>query len=200
MNTSENLSIVNNPWLDQPPQSLHELLKAGNYENSDQQLDALYSHTSVANKLADLRKVTSMAHELKKTRVQIHKMKLNKEVHDLVSADALQEKHDAVKLMVEDLESAIGKKDQLAKRLQQPYQGEQLTVEAQYQETAIKLLEQIDTCINNINEQCETTEWHSNHELSEPSIVHSLRNVSGQVDSLMSNLAHLQEMKTNTFP
>ncbi|XP_078482591.1 uncharacterized protein LOC144742524 isoform X2 [Ciona intestinalis] len=151
----------------------------------------------ISKKVEKLLQATLSAQALRKTKVTFHKMKVNREVHDLLSTDAFQEKNNSVQMLVTDLESAVENQEILTKRLHQPYQGPQLTLEVQHHESAVKLFEQIDTCLSNLNEHCNTIEWHNYHQLSEPNIVHTLHKICTRYNEIKAKWRDLHSIRSD---
>uniref|UniRef100_F6X8U3 Uncharacterized protein n=1 Tax=Ciona intestinalis TaxID=7719 RepID=F6X8U3_CIOIN len=176
---------------------MSQILKAYNITDETEQQTEDIDAPQISKKVAKLLQATLSAQELRKTKVTFHKIKVNKEVHDLMCTDAFQEKVNSVQMLITDLESAVDKQEVLTKRLHQPYQGPQLTLQVQHHETAVKLFEQIDASLGNLNEHCNTIEWHNYHQLSEPNIVHCLHKICTSYNEIKAKWRNLYSIRSD---
>ena len=85
--------------------------------------------------------------EIRKVRGQARDFQLESQGHDLVKANALEAKLKLVEALVNDLEMVITRQKALAERLRQPFQEEQLKLEAKYHCDAVSLFENIGKII-----------------------------------------------------
>ena len=102
-----------------------------------------YKQSEIAQKLDTLATITECGCEIKKTKRQVNEFTNVCQSHDLIRARALQAKLELVEALVNDLDASISNQKVLTEKLQIPYQGEQMQIEAKFHSNTVSLFENI---------------------------------------------------------
>lgn len=187
-----------NPWANQD-KSLTALKKAlilgertghiaNRTEYEDQKLDDQAQNQLPSIKLIQvLKKMSKAKADLSKINLEIQCRMQDKETRDITHLDILEKRIAKIKSLNSHIESVIESKDQLIQRLQQPFQGDYLKLEAQYHKFACELFPQITPLLADLTTNLENIVWAKSLSLKD-----------GRLDALISELCStLSAMQTS---
>ncbi|KAL4240647.1 hypothetical protein ACF0H5_001438 [Mactra antiquata] len=134
-----------------------------------------------------LKKMARARAELNKINLEIQCRMQDKETRDVTHLDILEKRIEKIKQLNSHIESVIDDKDQLIQRLQQPFQGEYLKLEAQYHRFACEVFQKITPLLGELSTNLENITWAK-----------SLSFNDGRLDALISELySTLNAMQTS---
>ena len=109
------------------------------------QVEEAFKKSDTAQKLGYLKSICDAAAERRNVNVQVKKLEVKQQCHDLKQVEALQSKLSLVQTLAKDLEVAIKNQKFLKSKLKEPHQGEQLSLEAKYHTSAFRMFQNIGT-------------------------------------------------------
>lgn len=177
-----------NPWSNQD-KSITALKRAlllgertGHISRSDYEEEGLstdaQSHLPSLKLIQALKKMSKARAELNKVTLEIQCRMQDKETQDITHLDILEQRINKIKSLNSHIESVIESKDQLIQRLQQPFQGDNLKLEAQYHKFACELFPQITPLLAELNTNLENIVWAKSLSLKD-----------GRFDTMISELS-----------
>ncbi|KAK3090596.1 hypothetical protein FSP39_012991 [Pinctada imbricata] len=125
---------------------------------------------------------------LNKLDLDIEKRMLDRETKDLTYTSMLEEKIKVIQELNNHLQSVIDSKSQLITRLQQPFVGDYIKLEAQYHRFASELFPQIATMMADFNNHLENITWNK-----------SLSFADGKLDEILNELNALLAIHQTHF-
>ncbi|XP_052266166.1 HAUS augmin-like complex subunit 2 [Dreissena polymorpha] len=185
--TSSQMAESNNPWSTQD-KSLTGLKKAlmlgertGHVANKSSSLvldPEKSTHLPSVKLIQVLKKMSRAQAELNKVNLEIQLRMQDKETRDITHLDVLEARINKIKSLNSHIECVIESKELLNRRLQQPFQGEYLKLEAQHHKFACELFPQITPLLGELSTNLENIVWAK-----------SLKWTDGRLDKLISELS-----------
>lgn len=135
-----------------------------------------------------LNKMIKAREDLNKINLEIQCRMQDKETRDITHLDILEQRIGKIKKLSSHLESVIESKDQLILRLQQPFQGDNIKLEAQYHKFASEIFPQITPLLAELMTNLENIIW-----------ARSLSLTDARFDSIISELSTILNAMQTSF-
>ncbi|XP_061168096.1 HAUS augmin-like complex subunit 2 [Saccostrea echinata] len=181
-----------NPWSD-ADSSLSPLLNVLNLAEKlgyvlKNKEDKLKSSTASLAVIAVLKEITKIQKELHQVDLEIQKRMQDRETSDITHLDTREKRIKNIQSLNGHMQSIIDSKSQLKTRLQQPFVGDFVKIEAQYHRYAAELFPQVAPVLADLNTHLENITW-----------VKSLSFSDGQMESLLSEINNTLAGLQTTF-
>ncbi|XP_060076798.1 uncharacterized protein LOC132556403 [Ylistrum balloti] len=142
-----------------------------------------------------LRETTAAKKEINKIHLEIQQRMQDKETQDITHFSSLEDKIKVIKGLNSHIESIIECKSQLLVRLQQPFVGDFIKLEAQYHKFAAALFPQIAPLLADLNTHLENISWTKTLTFSDGKLETMLSELNSVLASLQTNFQSLCQMR-----
>lgn len=143
-----------------------------------------------------LRETTKTRRELNKVHLEIHQRMQDKETQDITHFNSLENKIKMIQGLNSHMESIIECKSQLLVRLQQPFIGDFIKLEAQYHRFAALLFPQIAPLLADLNTHLENISWTKTLTFSDEKLTTMLSELNSVLATLQTNFQSLCQMRS----
>lgn len=133
--------------------------------------------------------------ELARLNLEIQCRLQDKETSDITHFDELTEKINRVCSLNSHIQSIIDSKERLINRLQQPFVGDFIRLEARFHKYASELLPQIAPLLGDLNTNLENIMWMKSMSFSDKRLDNLLSDLSTALASLQSNFQALCQLR-----
>ncbi|KAJ8318428.1 hypothetical protein KUTeg_003519 [Tegillarca granosa] len=128
-----------------------------------------------------LKKSTSIRKEHNRLNLEIQKRMQDKETGDITHIDVLEEKIKKISSLNAHIQSILDSKSQLLLRLQQPFVGDYIKLEAQYHRYASVVFPLIAPLLADLNTHLENISWTKSLSFSDGKMISILRGTDARV-------------------
>ncbi|XP_069110139.1 LOW QUALITY PROTEIN: uncharacterized protein, partial [Argopecten irradians] len=142
-----------------------------------------------------LRETTAARKDLNKAQLEIQQRMQDKETQDITHFNSLENKIKVVKGLNSHIESIIECKSELLVRLQQPFVGDFIKLEAQYHKFAASLFPQIAPLLADLNTHLENISWAKSLTFSDRKLDTILSELNSVLSTLQANFQYLCQMR-----
>ncbi|XP_028395585.1 AUGMIN subunit 2-like [Dendronephthya gigantea] len=143
--------------------------------------------TSSSIKLIEqLEKLAKLETELYKVKEMIYHYKLKEETKDLTDSIILDGKSRRMEELSLHFSAIVDKKDELINRLQQPFVGDHITVDAEYQRYVVDAIPCLANVLSNLTTYIENLEWSTKFTLQDGEMEKILADVSSVLAQMQS--------------
>ncbi|XP_046372594.2 HAUS augmin-like complex subunit 2 isoform X2 [Haliotis rufescens] len=125
------------------------------------------------------REITKKKRELQKVNLELQCRVQDKETADITHIDILKNKVEKIQKLNAHIESIMEKKDQLTGRLQQPFVGDYIKMDAAFHKYASELFPQIAPILGDLNYNLDNINWTKRTNFSE-----------GKMDTLIAQMSN----------
>ncbi|XP_064618071.1 HAUS augmin-like complex subunit 2 [Liolophura sinensis] len=162
-----------NPWDNTISRSMTNALllaeKTGHLRRTDHECADMMKETKEKlpslKLISLLREITTKRREHNKVLLEVQKFVDDKETRDITQLDMLEVKVKEINELNNYLQNIISGKEFLLNRLQQPYIGEFLKLEANYHMFASELFPQVSTMLADLTTNIDTVDWAASADL-----------------------------------
>ncbi|XP_071129227.1 HAUS augmin-like complex subunit 2 [Mytilus edulis] len=162
------------------------------------QLQDDYHHKLPSLKLiSQLKSLSKMRKEHYKINLEVQARMQDKETSDLTHLKVLGEKIDKVQSLNSHMQSIIDSKAQLLTRLQQPYVGEFIKLEAQYHRYASEFLPEIAPLLADLSTHLDNISWMKFLNLPDSKMDNMLTELGSTLASLQTTFQSLCQMRNS---
>ncbi|WAQ96567.1 AUG2-like protein [Mya arenaria] len=143
-----------------------------------------------------LKKMSKARTDLNKVNLEIQCRMQDKETRDITHLDILEGRINKIKALNSHLESVIESKEQLIRRLQQPFQGDYLRLEAQHHKFACELFPQMTPLLGELTTNMENLVWTKSLTWSDGKLekmISELTSVLGAMQTSFQSYCQIQQ-------
>ncbi|KAK3582010.1 hypothetical protein CHS0354_039676 [Potamilus streckersoni] len=206
LDTSVSFVDSQNPW-DRSDRSLAPLRRAlilaertghirkrSDYEAQkiEKEMEDKYPSLKLINVL---REATKLRGELNKVNLEIQCRMQDKETSDITHLNVLESKIAKIKSLNSHLEAVTESKDRLISRLQQPFVGEYLKLEARYHKFASELFPMIAPLLSDLTTHLENIVWVESFKVADGKLESLLTDLNSILASLQSKFQALTQVR-----
>lgn len=195
------MSSQRNPWSSEEPLNLLRnvltLAESTGILSKNSLLETESHEKELHQSLPSLKMITihkeirELKHKLHQVNLEIQKHLQDKETKDIMNADILEERINAIKEMNSHLETVVRQKNLLIARLQKPFVNDFIRIDASYQSYACEALPQLVPTVSDLPTYLENIDWAVQLDLTDLDAL--LEDVSG---TLACQQTLYQNMKT----
>jgi len=131
-----------------------------------------------------------------KANLEIHKRLQDKETRDLTHTDVLEKRIDRIRKLNNHLQHIISSKDQLISRLQQPFVGDFLKLDAAYHRYASEVFPEVAPLLAELSTHLVNIDWASSGELTQGTQERILAELTSNLAALQTRFQQLQQLRS----
>ncbi|XP_038069098.1 AUGMIN subunit 2-like [Patiria miniata] len=160
-------------------------LKTRRDEALAEMVQSLQATSPSLHLMKQLKEMTAKGQQLDKTTTEIQCRLMDKETRDITHLGILESKISQLDLLSSHLQAVVQSKDHLINRLQQPFVGDYLKIEATYHRHVKELFPLVASCLAELSSNLETIQWTSGFDMKDGKM-------DGALTAISTSLAHLQ--------
>ncbi|XP_041363414.1 AUGMIN subunit 2-like [Gigantopelta aegis] len=141
------------------------------------------------------RKITDLRKENHRIQLEIQRRMQDREIRDITHLDVLENKIQMINTLSVHIELIIQNKDRLIRRLQEPFVGEFIKLDAEYHKYASMLFSQITPVLSDLNQHLDNIRWASTIKLDDGKLDNTLSQISSLFAMLQTHCHSLLEMR-----
>ncbi|XP_071951035.1 uncharacterized protein [Antedon mediterranea] len=162
-------------------------------EQSNRNIPSMSHHS--LNLIQQLRELSKQGKELDKVSLDIQCRLLDKETRDITHVDILECKISQLNDLTSHLQSVVKAKHQLITRLQQPFVGDYVKIEATYHRHVQDLFPLMATCLADLSSNLNNIDWTSEFDLKNVKLKETLSSISTSLAQLQTSFQSLCLMR-----
>ncbi|XP_048753486.2 HAUS augmin-like complex subunit 2 [Ostrea edulis] len=189
-----------NPWSDadsalSPLLNVLNLAEKLGYVQKDKAVQFKSSAPSLAM-IAVLKESSRIQKELHQVDLDIQKRMQDKETSDITHFDTREKRIKDIQSLNGHMQSIIDSKTQLKTRLQQPFVGDYVKIEAQYHKYAAEIFPQIAPILADLNTHLENITWMKSLSFNDGQMENLLSELHNSLAGLQTTFQLLCQMRT----
>ncbi|XP_062575823.1 HAUS augmin-like complex subunit 2 [Saccostrea cucullata] len=190
-----------NPWSDadsalSPLLNVLKLAEKLGYVQKNKE-EKLKSSTASLAVIALLKEITKIQKELHQVDLEIQKRMQDRETSDITHLDTREKRIKNIQSLNGHMQSIIDSKSQLKTRLQQPFVGDFVKIEAQYHRYAAELFPQVAPVLADLNTHLENITWVKSLSFSDGQMESLLSEINNTLAGLQTSFQLLCQMRNN---
>lgn len=140
------------------------------------------------------REISRQRKELNKTNLEIHQKMQHHETKDLIQEDVLGKKTEQLKALSSHLQCITNNKDSLINRLQQPFVGDHIRVNAAYHKETVNLFRRVAPLLSGLAAYLDDISWMNKQDFANGKLDDVLSELSVVLANLQSNFQAITTM------
>ncbi|KAI8742004.1 HAUS augmin-like complex subunit 2 isoform X1 [Biomphalaria glabrata] len=145
--------------------------------------------------IAQQKEITQKNKTLLKAKYSIRKHIEEKETSDVLHLNLIEERINTVKQLCTDLDTVLQNTELLVNRLQKPFVGSYLKIDAAYHRHASELFMQLVPTLNDLNFHLENLTWMANNDFSAAQLEPLLKEIQSRAASLQTTYHTLSQIR-----
>ncbi|XP_022080321.1 AUGMIN subunit 2-like isoform X2 [Acanthaster planci] len=160
-------------------------LKTRRDEVLSEMVQSLHNTSPSLRLIQQLKEMTAKGQQLDKINMEIQSRLMDKETRDIMHLGILESKISQLDSLSSHLQAIVQSKDHLINRLQQPFVGDYLKIEAAFHMYVKELFPLAASCLAELSSNLQTIQWASGFDTKDGKMDKALMAIS-------ASLAHLQ--------
>ncbi|XP_033630797.1 AUGMIN subunit 2-like [Asterias rubens] len=170
-------------------------LKSRRDETLGEMAQSLQDNSPSLHLIKQLREMSERGQQLDETNNEIQCRLMDKETRDITHLDVIESKVSQLDTMTAHLQAIVESKDHLINRLQQPFVGDSLKVEATYHRHVKELFPLAATSLAELNGNLETVQWASDFNMKDGRMDETLMAISTSLAQLQTSFQTICQLR-----
>ncbi|KAH9494848.1 hypothetical protein Btru_015812 [Bulinus truncatus] len=193
-----------NPWDDDNTNIIRNFLikanqlgfdTARNQKTAAEAIQELNSSKIIAKQ----KEITLKIKSLLKIKESLRRHSEEKETAEILHVNLIEDRINIVKQICTDLDTVLQNTELIINRLQKPYVGSYIKLDAAYHRHASELFMQLVPTLNDLNVHLENITWMANNDFSPTQLEPLLMEIQSRAASLQNHILHLNSDEKRYF-